>query len=226
MASLNSLADEVYTITNRPSLVPETRLAIRKAIFKFHTAETFSRDLLRTRIQFSLLTPVEPNQYRYQLDLSDADQFPRFRRLSALYYPPELVPPVNQISAPLYDTGALWPDARTVPIKSIDNIFDTSYLNERPQYATIMGMALNLKLCWGMDYLDIFYYAYPVVPPSSTPDAPITSWICDQYQDCVIEEASAAVFKAIGKDDEAATYRALFGENLMILKATGVGEDQ
>ena len=222
MATLNSLAADVYTITNRPDLVTETRVALRKAVFKFHLADTFSRDLAKTRVQTSLLTPTVADQWRYQLDTQDAEQFPRFRRLSYLVYPPELCPPLNIIPAPLRDVSGLWPDARAIKVYSIDDIFD-SYRTERPQYATLMGSALNVKLGWGMDYFDIYYFQYPLVPSVVTD--PITSWICDQYPDAVIEEACSTVFKMIGKDDEAGRYLQLFGENLAMIKGIAIGED-
>lgn len=223
MATLASLATDVYTITNRPDLLTETRVALRKAIFKFHQAETFTRDLLSTRIQFSLYTPVAANTWRYQFDLSDAALFPRFRRLNTLHYPVDLIAQYPSTPQPLIDWSSLSPESRIVPVVSPDNLFDPRYANERYQYAYIAGMSLNVKLSWGMDYLDIFYWAYPVVPTDT--EATITSWICDQYPDAVIEEACSTVFKMIGKDDEAARYLQLFGENLAMLKGTSVGED-
>lgn len=222
MTTLALLAADVYTITNRPDLTSETRVALRKAIYKCHLADTFSRDLGKTRIQTATLTPVQPNQFRYQLDLTDADLFPRFRRLSSINYPVDLVPPYNQTPAPLVDWASLSPDLRNVRIIASDNLFD-SYKQERTQYAAILGSTLDIKLSWGMDYIDIYFYQFPGVPTDI--DATITSWIADQYPDAVIEEACASVFKMIGKDDESARYTQLFMENMAMIKAIAVGED-
>lgn len=225
MATLNSLAEDVYTITNRPDLQSETRVALRKAIFKFHSADTFSRDLAIVRLQMALYTPTVLGQYRWAFDLTDAELFPRFRRLHALNYPPELLNRPSLVPAPLIDGwAALGPDQRIIPILSSDNLFDY-YRTEKPQYAYIIGSALNIKLSWLMDYIDLQYYKWPTVPPLSEPTDPITSWICDQFPDTVIEEASATVFKMIGKDDESSLYRNLFQENLAMIKTTAVGED-
>lgn len=225
MATLTSLSTDVYTITNRPDLAAETRVALRKAIFKFHTAETFSRDLNTVRLQMALYTPVIAGQYRWAFDLQDADLFPRFRRLFALNYPPDLLNRPSNVPAPLIDGWArLGPDQRKITVISSDNLFD-NYRSERAQYAYIAGSALNIKLAWAMDYIDVQYYKWPTVPPLNTPDGTITSWICDQFPDCVIEEACGTVFKMIGKDDESSRYQTLFQENLAMLKTTAVGED-
>jgi hypothetical protein len=72
------------------------------------------------------------------------------------------------------------------------------------------------------DYLDFGYYQYPELPAQSSGE--ITSWIADQYPDCIIEEAAGTVFKMIGKDDEHNRYQVLFQENITILRTTDVGE--
>ena len=54
MATLATLADDVYVLTNRPDLVSETRVALRKAIMKLHSADTFKRDLVTQRLQMAL----------------------------------------------------------------------------------------------------------------------------------------------------------------------------
>lgn len=211
MASIASLATDVHTITNRPDLVSETIRALRKAINKLHSAETFPRDLTRVRLQMALYSPVQPNQYRWAFDLSDADVFPRFRRLYSLNYPTDLIPPTSGL------------ECRQVNIVSVDNLFD-SYRDERYQYAYIAGMSMQVKLSWAMDYLDVWYYMWPQIP--SDPEDTIQSWICDQFPDAVVDEACADVFKMIGKDDESSLYRTLFNENLAMLKTAAVGEDQ
>jgi len=44
MATLNSLMDDVYILTNRPELVAETRLAVKKATLKLHQLDFFAKD--------------------------------------------------------------------------------------------------------------------------------------------------------------------------------------
>ena len=217
MATLDSLAADVYVLTNRPDLVSETRVALRKAIYKFHSADTFKRDLWTQRLQMALYPPIDPDQFRWNIALTE---FPRFRRPRFLRYPPDLAIPL-QIPAPLIDwpTGANW--SREFVEVSSDNIFD-SYRAEYTNYFFIAGSTLTIKAAYSVDYLDFSYYQYPLVPTVTTD--PINSWICDQYPDAPIEEAAGTVFKMIGKDDEYNRYQTLFAENLGILRGTDVGE--
>lgn len=217
MATIDSLAADVYVLTNRPDLVSETKVALRKAIFKCHSADTFKRDLTIQRLQMSLYPVLEPGSFRWNIALTE---FPRFRRPKFLRYPPELSTPL-QTPAPLidYPTGAVW--TREFTEIAADNLFD-SYRSERSNYFYIAGSTITIKSSFGIDYLDFGYYQYPLIPALSTDN--IMSWICDQYPDAVIEEAAGTVFKMIGKDDESARYQALFGENIMILRGTDVGE--
>ena len=101
MATLGTLAADVYTLTNRPDLVQETLLSLRKAIRKFHGADTFKQDLGKTRLDMSLQTPVQPNQYRWSIDLSTFS--PLLRRFKGVNYPTDLSYPVNTTPAPLID---------------------------------------------------------------------------------------------------------------------------
>lgn len=218
MSTLNLLASDVYVLTNRPDLVAETRVALRKAIIKFHSAETFKRDLVTTRLQMATFTPMQPNQFRWSIPLS---QFTRFRRPCALSYPVDLAYPTNQVPAPLIDWPVGFDRSREFAETTANNLFD-SYNTERQNYYFVAGSTLTIKSGWGVDYLDLVYYQYPLVPPDA--DATIISWICDQYPDSVIEEAAGTVFKMIGKDDEYQRFMQLFVENLSILKMTDVGE--
>lgn len=202
MATINSISADVYTLTNREDLVPETKVAIRKAIFKFHSADTFKRDLRTTRLTMSTYPLVTPDQFRWEIQLSE---FPNFRRPKVLRYPLEL---------------RLWHDNDFEEL-SAENLFD-SYKAEVKRYFFVAGSILSIRADVSPDYLDFTYYAYPAVPPDS--DATIQSWICDQYVDSIVEEAAGTVFKMIGKDDEYARYQTLFAENLAILRATDVGE--
>lgn len=218
MATLNSLAADAYTITNRPDLVAETLLSLRKAIRKYHGADTFKRDLAITRIDMTAQTPMMPNQYRWNLDLS---LFAQLRRFKGVNYPTDLVPPYNQTPAPLVDWTLGSTRAREYHEVAPDNLFD-SYGYERQNYFFVTGNTVTLKSGWYVDYLDFAYYQWPIVP--TDPTATLASWIVNEYPDAVIEEASGAVFKMIGKDEEYQRFRDMFAENLAIIKATAVGE--
>ncbi|MFV0408917.1 MAG: hypothetical protein ACK5LJ_04215 [Paracoccus sp. (in: a-proteobacteria)] len=198
MATLASLADDVYILTNRPDLAGETRVSLRKAIFKFHAADTFKRDLLTEDIDLSVLTPVSPDSFVWSIPITD---FPRFRRPDYLRIVPHEYGDFTEVSA--------------------HDIFD-SYRFIKPNIFYISGQALTIRAVCEYQNLTFSYYSYPIVPPVTSD--PVISWICDEYPDAVIEEAAGTVFKMIGKDDEASRYQTLFAENVALLRATAVGE--
>lgn len=216
MATLNTLAAEVYTLTNRPDLVAETLSSLRKAIRKFHGADTFKRDLGTVRVNIAALTPIAPNQYRWNLPL---DTFPNFRRFKVVQYPLDLILP-NNISSPLVDWPGGFSPSREYAEVAADNLFD-SYGYERPNYYFITGDTLNLKSGWYVDYLDFTYYKWPVIPAVGDT---LGSWIVNTYPDAIVEEAAGAVFKMIGKDEEFARFQGMFNENLAIVKTGDIGE--
>lgn len=219
MATLQTLADDVYTITNRPDLAAETKVAIRKAIRKFHGADTFKRDLLVTQVDLTVLTPLQPNQYRWAIDLS---VFNRWRRFKAVGYPPGQVPPRYSVPAPLIDVPYGVHTSREFTEITPDNLYD-GYGYERPNYFMVVGSTVNVKAAWYLDKLQFSYYAWPDIPMDM--NTTIGSWIVNEYPDAVTEEAAGQVFKMIGKDEEFNRFQTLFAENIQILRASDVGEN-
>lgn len=219
MASFSELRDTVYTITNRPDLVNETTLALRKALFKFHSADSWKQDLNMVVLTMASHTPLE--QWRWNIPLST---FPRHRRPKNLRIPPQdfrvgmpssgnalFYPPFNQLST----HGGF-------QFLTEDNIFD-SYLLEKSNYFYMAGASIYIKASWEPLKLEYWYYQNPLFSSTEDPNN-ISSWIADQFPDYICEEASSAVFKAIGKDDEVSRYREIFAENLQLLRMSDVGE--
>lgn len=219
MSTLLSLAADVYVITNRPDLVAETKVAIRKAIRKFHGADTFKRDLRTQRVDMKVLTPTEPNQYRWAIDLAT---FTRWRRFKSVNYPAGLIPPYNQIPAPMRDIAYGVNRTNNFVEISPDNLYD-GYGYERLNYFMVVGNTVNVKSGWYIDLLEFAYYQWPEIPASDS--TTLGSWIATDYPDAIVEEASGQVFKMIGKDEEFNRFNALFLENLSILRASDLGEN-
>jgi len=73
MATFTELCADVYTITNRPDLVNETKLAVRAATLKAHQQDFFYKDILETGVSFSTADYVQSLEYR--------TIFPRYRAL-------------------------------------------------------------------------------------------------------------------------------------------------
>lgn len=73
MATFTELLADVYTLTNRPDLVNETKLAVKAATLKAHQSDYYYKDLLETGVSFSSAAYVQGLEYRTIL--------PRFRSL-------------------------------------------------------------------------------------------------------------------------------------------------
>lgn len=76
MASLSSLMTDVYTLTNRPDLVAETELAVKKATLKLHQVDFFKKDLFETGITWSPVDYIQSLEYKVI--------HPRWRKLDYL----------------------------------------------------------------------------------------------------------------------------------------------
>ena len=76
MATFAELLDDVYTLTNRPDLIAETKLAVKAATLKLHQSDFFMKDILETGVQFSQADYVQALEYRTLL--------PKFRSLKYL----------------------------------------------------------------------------------------------------------------------------------------------
>jgi hypothetical protein len=217
MATLNTLAADVYTITNRSDLVAETLISLRKAIRKFHGAETFKRDLTTVRVNIGALTPITANQYRWNIPL---ETFPNYRRFRTVQYPSSLTPPSSSVAAPLQDSYYLGSPSKEYVEISPDNLFD-SYGYEKPNYYFVTGDSLQLRSGWYVDCLDFSYYRWPDIPAATVT---LTSWVVNTFPDAIIEEAAALIFKMTGKDEEYSRFQSFFLENISIIRGSDVGE--
>ena len=64
MASFSSLLTDVYTITNRPDLVAETKLAVRQATLKMHHSDHYPKDIFETGISWNPVAFTQSLQYK------------------------------------------------------------------------------------------------------------------------------------------------------------------
>lgn len=208
MTTQVQLASDVYVITNRPDLVAETRVAIQKAIRKFHGADFWTRDLIRKRLVVGVdLIQSDVDQARYVLDIPDLE---RFRKVSSLMYPLDGIP--------THYMGHLPETLEFLEVAADDVI--SVWRTERRNYFCTIGNAIHIRPSWVVPQLDLTYWQWPLIP-SNTEDE-LTSWIANNYPDAIVEEACASVFKMIGKDDEHGRFSALFAENLAIIRGTDV----
>lgn len=64
MSVFTDLCDEVYTLTNRPDLIAETKLAVKAATLKLHQLDLYYKDIYETGISFSTSDYVQALEYR------------------------------------------------------------------------------------------------------------------------------------------------------------------
>ncbi len=76
MASFTELCNDVYTITNRPDLIAETKLAVKQATLKMHQLDYFPKDLYETGIIWDPIAFIQSLAYKTLI--------PRWRTLKYL----------------------------------------------------------------------------------------------------------------------------------------------
>lgn len=194
MATLASLAADVYTLTNRPDLVAETLLSLKKAIRKFHGADFFKRDLATHPLNLLTLPTVTADVYKWEINLPDLTRFRKVKTIASL---------------PVCEFVELAPD----------DLFD-GYGYEKPWYWLVAGSVLTLKSASPLQSALVYYYQWPDIPADT--GGTLSSWIVNEYPDAVVEEAASAVFKMIGKDEEYNRFNELFTQNLAIIRGTDI----
>lgn len=211
----SELLQIVLSMTSRPDLVKENRTAISGAIRKFHLAETFQRDLRITRIN---LATIPTSNFTWQIG-TKSSLFERFRKL---YY----VKPVKQdYLVTLNNLPSIrdqtWETVDTVPIKDPADLFDEVGM-ALSNYIFLAGDSLTLRLANINTILDIFYHQHPLIEIQPEGGLNFQSWIVDDMPEAVATEAAAVIFKIIGKDEEFTRHRAMFDENLSLLKINNI----
>ena len=187
--NLNELAAEVYTITNRPDLVAETSLAIRKSTMKMHSIDFFKRDLQ----EISLSVPVPSMQI--QVDINA--QLPRLRGIAYIR---------NNSS-----TGGNVPNPFFEPIDP-RQLLD-SYGQEISDIYYQGGQTLNIKSRTLVSNLLVGYYQAPVVSLTG-----YSSWIAVEQPYAIIEDAAATIFRMVGNLEQAKLYEASTMQNVILLR--------
>lgn len=193
--TLSQIIAEVYVRTRRPELIADTASAVRKATMKCHLADEFKRDLTE-----AIITVPVQTDFHYQLDLSNAINYPRFRKVA---YVKEYNNPLvgNEIEFDMADAASLMDD----------------YNLEQQNIWYQVGLALNITSFKQLGQVRVGYYQYPDINTAT-----YTSWVANEFPDAIIEEAAATIFNSIGKDSEYKTYSAYFLQNLAMLQGIGL----
>jgi len=190
--TLTDLINEVYTITGRPDRVAETASAIKSATLKAHQCDFFWKDMFETGIAFASSAFVQQVDYRALIPLWRANKY-------LMKYDN-----VNQVPGRILD------------LIQPEQILDRYQVTKTNIYY-YAGAYINIQSDTSEQY---YLYGCYVNPDITT--AGFNSWIAKDHPYAIVMDAAATVFKAIGKDDEAAAYRTLVPEQISILRASNI----
>ena len=177
MSQYSDLLTDIYSITNRPDLVADTKVALRVATLKAHHSDFYPKDLYETGLTFSAPTTLVDFEYRTYI--------PRWRALKYLRK---------------YDATTDTPsDFFTVvdPTAVLD-----SYSVHLENVCYLAGELLRIRSSEAISTALIGCYIHP-----NTAEANYSSWIATEYSDLIVFEAAGSIFKMIGFDEQAAFYK-------------------
>lgn len=211
--TLTELTQEVYTITNRPDRINETASAIRAATLKMHQSDYYWKDLLETGISFDAACYQNDIEFRTLLPLFRAIKYLKKLHCSCA---------CNAVLRPYQNYGSFninWDTSRLgVPLTLLEpgQLFDDYHqLKQDVFYAAGAVIHINSST------LEQNYVFGCYVNPDITTSG-YNSWVALDQPYAIIYEACAMVFKAIGKDEEAANYKNLMAEQIAMLKTNNI----
>lgn len=182
------LISAVYSVTNRPDRSAETSLAIQAATLKMHQTDFYAKDLHEVGVAFDVAAYLQQLDYKALL--------PRWR-----------APKYLRKYDPTTDTGGTF----MYPLTP-EGVLD-EYGSEKTDIFYMAGAFMQIKSSTAIkDYL-LGYYRHPDITPGG-----FNSWVAEECPFAIVFDAAATVFKAIGKDEEAAAYRGLIAEQVAIMK--------
>lgn len=191
--TLNDLINNVYTITNRSDRAAETLQAVLSATLKAHQSDYFYKDILETGVSFDVVAYIQQLDYRALL--------PQWRALKYLRK---------------FDFVNNCPKGPPLKIVEPANVFD-DYNAQKVDIAYVAGSNININSCTQEQYYLLGCYLNPNITQNG-----YNSWIALDHPFCIILGAAASVFKAIGKDEEASTYKQLVADELALLKESNI----
>lgn len=193
MATFSDLTSDVMTITNRPDLIAETKLAVKAATLKIHQSDYYYKDLFESGLTWDVAA------YTQEVELNAL--FPRFRSLKYVRR---------------YDTSGSGESKEFYDILTPGELLD-SYGRDRYNVAYMAGRNLNIKSYEQLSNALIGIYLNPVVTEDE-----YTSWIADDHPYAIVFEAARLLFKQIGYDEQAQQFERLVAEQLTLVRMTNI----
>jgi hypothetical protein len=193
MATFAELCNDVYTITNRPDLVAETKLAVKAATLKMHQSDYYYQDLYESGISFT--DPLTTQQ----VDILNL--FPRYRALKYFRF---------------YDGSGTGLARDFFQILTPNELID-SYGVDKVNVVYVAGSILQVKSREVISLALLGIYQNPILDETT-----FNSWIAAQFPYAIIFDAARLVFKQIGQDEQSAAFEKLVGEQVAELKISNI----
>lgn len=191
-ALLTSVVNEVYTLTKRPDLANETKLAVKAATLKVHQVSFWERDIVENGIVFSTPAFIQSLEYLTLIPLYRAAKY--FRKWD----------PVTGVPIP--------GDAGTFDVKTPDSLID-GYGADLDDVYYLAGANINFRSSTEFQYILAGYYVNPDVG-----DDTYNSWIAVANMYSIVFEAARVIWGTIiGNDSEAGKAEKLYQEQLQLL---------
>lgn len=206
--TFDEMLQEVYTLTNRPDMVQQTKLALRAATLKMHSVDFFNNDIFTTKVVFP------DTNYVQQLDTS---MFQRYRAAAfARLWDDSLS--AAQLNIFALSAQQMQDNQYNYFFKFIspEEIFD-NYRTLRYNVAYAAGNVVNFRARVGFNCLMYGFYALPDVAEGS-----YSSWIADKQPYAIIYDATSRILQTVGQNDISRKYddprTGLVPEQIAILK--------
>lgn len=190
--TLSELLTEVYTLTNRPTLVAETTAAVRAATLKIHQKDYFYKDLYEVGIQFT------DSEYIQQLDYRTL--IPNWRSLKYL----------RKTDSTGTEQGKFF------DIITPDEVLDADKI-VRDDVCYVAGIMLQIRSSTQFQYGILGVYRNPDITTLGW-----NSWIALDHPYAIVFEAAATVFKAIGQTEQFNAYTALAADQLALVRTSNI----
>lgn len=177
----DEMLENIYTLTNRPDLEGETKLALQSATTNAHLTDAYPRDMLTVQVQL-------PNGAN-QLALDIPTLFPGLRGLMDIRS--------LDVNQQVIDAG----QDRKIEIVEPGDIYDPEYGNVRNRIAYVAGDSVVIRSpiqCWG--------YLVDYVRAPQTRRELYSSWIAQLAPSIIWYWAAALVFSTNGNDEKARNY--------------------
>jgi hypothetical protein len=190
--NFSELCAEVYTITGRSDRVAETESAVKSATLKAHQSDYYYKDIFETGVAFTTSDFVQSLDYRLLL--------PRWRALKYL---------------------RKWDAVNLAPGKELDLIVPEQLFNrynvQKQDICYTAGAYVQINSSTAEQYYLLGCYLNPDITKAT-----YTSWVALDHPYAIVFDAAATVFKAIGKDEEAAAYRTMVAEQIGMIKMSNI----